>query len=323
MTVRALVTGISGFAGSHLADRLLAGGDVEVHGVAHVGHDSPNLARLRDRVTLHAADLTSRAAARRALEAARPDWVFHLAARASVAGAWRDPERTLVDNVTMQLHVLQALVELELGARVLVVGSSDEYGLVTAGELPITEDCPLRPVNPYAVSKVAQDYLGYQYHLGRGLDVVRVRPFNHIGPRQGTGFVVPDLASQVARIEAGLAPPVLRVGNLSARRDFTDVRDIVRAYRLALERGRPGCVYNIGSQRSWAIAEVLDALLGLARVSVRVEQDPARMRPSDVPEVVCDCRRFHRDTGWQPEYTVEASLADVLDDWRARVAASG
>jgi len=177
----------------------------------------------------------------------------------------------------------------------------------------------LRPLNPYAVSKIAQDMLGYQYHLSHGLYVVRVRPFNHIGPRQGLGFVVPDFASQIARIEAGLQEPVVRVGYLSARRDFADVRDMVRAYVLALERGTPGTVYNIGSSKGYAIHEVLDMLLSLSDCQVRVEVDAERLRPSDVREAVCDCRHFCADTGWAPTISLEQSLRDVLDYWRERV----
>jgi GDP-4-dehydro-6-deoxy-D-mannose reductase len=314
--VRVLISGIAGFAGSHLADHLLAEDGPEVHGVVRPQSPTPNIAHLCERLTLHPADLRDYPAVRRVLAAVRPERVYHLAARASVAASWRDPERTLVDNIVMQLNLLRALGELDLAPRVLVVGSADEYGLVPPAELPVSEATPLRPLNPYAVSKIAQDYLGAQYHLARGLHVVRVRPFNHLGPRQGPGFVAPDFASQIARIEAGRAEPVIRVGNLSARRDFTDVRDVARAYRLALERGEAGAVYNIGSARSHAIQEILDGLLALSPARVRVEEDPARIRPSDTPEIVCDARLFHEATGWRPRRTLEESLRDVLDEWR-------
>jgi GDP-4-dehydro-6-deoxy-D-mannose reductase len=169
------------------------------------------------------------------------------------------------------------------------------------------------------VSKIAQDYLGYQYFLSHRLPVVRLRPFTHIGPRQGPGFVSADFAKQIAEAEAGLRPPVLRVGNLSARRDFSDVRDMVRAYAMALERGEPGEVYNVGSERSYSIQEVLEILLGLSRMSLQVEPDPARLRPSDVPEIVSDCTKFRMRTGWQTTYTLEQSLRDVLEYWREAV----
>jgi len=311
-----LISGIAGFAGSHLAEHLLAEDGPEVHGIVRPQSPTPNIAHLCERLTLHPADLTDYPAVHRVLAAVRPERVYHLAARASVPAAWRDPERTLVDNIVMQLHVLRAVGELDLAPRVLVVGSADEYGLVPPEALPVSEATPLRPLNPYAVSKIAQDYLGAQYHLARGLHVVRVRPFNHLGPRQGPGFVAPDFASQIARIEAGRAGPVIRVGNLAARRDFTDVRDVARAYRLALEHGRAGDVYNIGSGRSHAIREILDGLLALSPARVRVEEDPARMRPSDTPEIVCDGRLFHAATGWQPRWTLAETLRDVLDEWR-------
>jgi GDP-4-dehydro-6-deoxy-D-mannose reductase len=208
---------------------------------------------------------------------------------------------------------------LGLPSRVLIVGSADEYGLVDPTDLPVDEDTPLRPLNPYAVSKVAQDFLGYQYYLGRGLDVVRVRPFNHIGARQNAGFVVADFCQQIARIEANLQPPVMRVGNLAAQRDFTDVRDTVRAYHLALTRGESGQVYNIGSSRACSIQEILDRLLALSPACVRVEPDRDRMRPSDVPAMVCDSTRIRERTGWRPEISLDESLRAALDDWRERV----
>lgn len=318
---RALITGAAGFAGSHLADLLVARGDVEVHGTLRPDDGIHNLRHLGDRLRVHRVDLRDYAQVSEVLRAVEPDMLFHLAAQASVGQSWARPADTLVSNITMQLHLLQAVVAHGLTPRILVVGSADEYGRVTDGDLPIDEDTPLRPLNPYAVSKIAQDMLGYQYHLSHGLHIVRVRPFNHIGPRQGTGFVVPDFARQVARIEANLQEPVLRVGDLSTRRDFTDVRDVVRAYALALERGAAGAVYNIGSSRSHSIQEVLDTLLRLSTCTVRVEVDTAHLRPSDVREAVCDCRRIHADTGWEPTITLEQSLQDVLDDWRERVRA--
>ena len=318
---RALITGAAGFAGSHLAELLVGRGDVEVHGVLRPDDGMHGLSHLGDRVHVHRADLRNYAQVSEVLRAVEPDMLFHLAAQASVGQSWERPADTLVANVTMQLHVLQATVAHGQSPRILVVGSADEYGRVSDADLPIDEDTPLRPLNPYAVSKIAQDMLGYQYHLSHGLHVVRVRPFNHIGPRQGPGFVVPDFARQVARIEVGLQDPIVRVGDLSARRDFTDVRDVVRAYVLALERGTPGAVYNIGSSRSHTIREILDTLLRLSRCSVRVEVDAKYLRPSDVREAVCDCRRLHADTGWEPTIGLEQSLRDVLDYWRERVRA--
>ena len=318
-TLRALITGIAGFAGSHLADYLLAQEDVEVCGVSLPSDGTHNVKHILSRITLRLADLSDYRGVVELVDALRPDYVFHLAAQASVRRAWANPSETLVNNTTAQLNLLQAIVELGLDSRVLVVGSADEYGAVQPEDLPVDEDTPLRPLNPYAVSKVAQDYMGLQYHLSHGLHVVRVRPFNHIGPRQNTGFVVPDFSKQIAEIEAGLQEPVMRVGNLTAQRDFTDVRDIVRGYYLALTKGEAGQVYNLGSSRAHSIQSFLDRLLALSHVSVRVEPDPNRMRPSDIPAIVCDSGRFAQATGWQPERDIMDTLGDALDYWRQRI----
>ena len=312
---------MTGFAGSHLADVLLAHRDVEVFGVGLPADSQRNVDHLAGRAALFREDLGDPASVRRLLETVRPDQVYHLAAQAAVGRSWANPAETLVNNIVAQANLLQVLLELSLPCRVLVVGSGDEYGLVAPEDLPVDEDTPLRPLNPYAVSKVAQDYLGYQYHLGRGLPVVRVRPFNHIGPRQGPGFVVPDFCRQIAETEAGRRDPVMRVGNLEARRDFTDVRDMMRGYHLALTRGQPGEVYNLGSGRAYSIREILERLLSMTDAAISVETDPERMRPSDIPTIVCDSHRFREATGWRPERRLDDTLKDALDYWRRRVAA--
>ncbi len=233
--------------------------------------------------------------------------------------SWADPWATLENNIRSQLNVLQAAIAMGSCPRVLVVGSADEYGDVHPDELPITEKHCLRPNNPYAVSKVTQDMLGYQYFASHKLPVVRVRPFNHIGPGQSPAFVASAFAKQIAEIEAGLREPIVRVGNLGARRDFSDVRDIVRGYYLALTQGEPGEVYNLGTERSYAISDLLDRLIQLCRVPVTVRVDPSRLRPADVPDVVADCSRFRAQTGWQAEIPFEQSLVDILDYWRQNV----
>jgi GDP-4-dehydro-6-deoxy-D-mannose reductase len=250
------------------------------------------------------------------LDQVQPDIVFHLAAQPLVSASLRDPWTTLETNIRMQLNVLEGVHRVKPDCRVLVIGSAEEYGLVRPQELPIDEDTPLRPLNAYAVSKVAQDLMGQQYHLTHGLDVVRVRPFNHIGPRQRLGFVAPDFASQIAAIEKGLQEPVMRVGNLDVRRDFCDVRDVIQAYVLLSTYGKPGQVYNVGAGESHAIQELLDILLDNCQVHVQVQPESNRMRPSDVPEVVCDASRLRRDTGWKPTIPFEQSLKDILDYWR-------
>ncbi|MBI4499294.1 MAG: GDP-mannose 4,6-dehydratase [Chloroflexi bacterium] len=315
--MRAFVTGIGGFAGSHLAEFLLAQG-IEVSGMVRHGH-AGHAAGVQDRVRLYPADLSDQSAIHAALEDAAPDLVFHLAGQANVPRSWQDPEGTYRTNVLGQLHLLEAVAAVCPAARVLVVGSNEEYGPPRPDELPIRETNPLRPASPYAVTKAAQDLMGYQYFLGRKLQCIRVRPFNHIGPRQDDGFVAPAFARQVAEAELGLRPPVVWVGNLAAQRDFTDVRDMVRGYYLVLTRGTPGEVYNLGSGRPVSAQALLEYFLAQAKVRLQVEVDPARFRPVDVPLVACDASKARAATGWEPTLPLERTLQDILDDWRMRV----
>jgi len=304
--------------GSHLAEYLVANG-VEVQGTLRPGGSRANLCAFEGALTLYEVDLTDAAGVCQVVAEARPDQVFHLAAQASVARSWQDPAQTMSANIFGQLNVLEALVGAELQPAVLVVGSSEEYGHPRPEELPIKETNPLRPSDPYSVSKVAQDFMGYQYFAGLGLPCVRVRPFNHIGPRQSDSFVTASFARQIAEAEAGLREAVVKVGNLEAQRDFTDVRDVVRAYRLALLKGEPGEVYNLGSGRMVPVQRILDFYLSQARVSIQVEQDPARTRPADVPAVVCDATKLREATGWEPRIPLEQTLTDILNYWREKV----
>jgi GDP-4-dehydro-6-deoxy-D-mannose reductase len=315
---RVLITGISGFVGSHLAEYLLANTDWQVTGTVYGPAD--NIRHLENRLALYPADLSDSAVVCDILQATRPDYIFHLAAQPSPAVSRADPWLTLENNIRVQLNILDAVVRTGLASRVLVVGSGHEYGLVTPDDLPIDEETPLRPTTPYAVSKIAQDYLGLQYHLSHGVAAIRVRPFNHIGPRQGKGFVAPDFASQIAEIEVGLRAPEIGVGALDVSRDLSDVRDIVRGYYLALTQGEPGEVYNLGSEREHTTRALLEALISLTKLDVRIVQDPKRLRPSDVPRVVADCRKLRARTGWRAEVPFEQSLRDLLDYWRGQVA---
>lgn len=315
--MKALITGISGFVGSYLAEYLLENTDWDVAGTVFGPY--ANIADLCGTLELYPAELSRLDVVTFVLEQAQPDVLFHLAAQPLVSASRRDPWGTLETNIRMQLNVLEAVAQVSPDCRVLVVGSSEEYGLIGNKDLPIDEETPLRPLSPYAISKVAQDLLGLQYHLTHGLHVVRVRPFNHIGPRQRLGFVAPDFASQIAAAELGLEPPIIQVGNLEARRDFSDVRDIVRAYVSLITAGEPGEVYNAGSGESHAIQEVLDTLLAMSEAAIDVQQDPARMRPSEVPEVICDPDRIQKKIGWATEIPFEQSLQDVLAYWRAEM----
>lgn len=316
--MRALITGIAGFAGSHLAEYLIAETNLEIWGV--VLQSEPDLDAFRSKVRVVHGDLRDPEVTRLILAQAQPDYIFHLAGQAFVPVSWDDPWPTLETNIRTQVNILAAAAALDLDARILVVGSTDEYGRVRPEELPITEETPLRPDSPYGVSKIAQDMLGLQYHLSHGLNTVRVRPFNHIGPRQREQFVAPAFAKQIAEIEAGLRPPVVYVGNLDVRRDFTDVRDMVRAYWLILQHGHPGDVYNIGAGVAHSIRHLLDILLSMSHVPIRIEPDQARFRPSDVPVSVCDATKLRALTGWCPAIPLEQSLRDILEYWRAKVA---
>jgi len=314
-TPRALVTGAGGFVGKHLLRHLSGATAWELYGNALHRHDDPDLSGVRW-LTF---DLTDRGQTAEGVAQAQPDFVFHLAAQSNVQRAFADPQATLVNNVVSQLNLLDALRASAPEARIMITGSSEQYGLVRPEDIPIDEHTPFRPNNPYAVSKIAQDALALQYFLSYGQQNIRVRPFNHIGPGQTEAFVTAAFARQVALIEAGLQEPVIYVGNLQADRDFTDVRDMVRAYLLAVTRGEPGEVYNIGSGRGYPIQWVLDTLVGMSTVQVEVREDPARMRPSDIPSLVCDPSRFHERTGWQPEIPLEQTLHDILDYWREQV----
>lgn len=317
--MRVLITGVTGFVGSHLADYLVARGDVEVFGTHRWRSRMDNVEHLRSRVTLVECDLRDAGGVRRMLHAIRPDRIFHLAAQSYVPTSWASPVETLACNLTCQLNLLEVIRESGLSTRVHVAGSSEEYGLVHKDEVPIREENPLRPLSPYAVSKVGQDYLAYQYWMSHRVHAVRTRGFNHTGPRRGEVFVTSNFARQIAEIERGRREAVVWVGNLDALRDFTDVRDMVRAYWLALDRGEPGEVYNICSGRAYTIRNVLEILLSLAHARVEVREDPARLRPSDVEILVGDCTRFQRVSGWTPTIPFEVTLKDLLDYWRDRV----
>ena len=315
--MRALITGITGFAGSHLAEYLLANHpDVEVFGTHRWRSRMENVEHLRSQVKLLEADLRDYTSMHSALERSRPDVIFHLAAQSFVPSSWTAPNDTLTTNVSGQTNLFEAVRALKLDPVIQIACSSEQYGLVLPGETPIKETNPLRPLSPYAVSKVAQDYLGYQYFQSYGLKVVRTRGFNHTGPRRGHVFVTSNFCSQVASIELGLQEPVIRVGNIDAIRDFTDVRDMVRAYWLAVTRAKPGEVYNIATGNGIVIREMLNRLIELSNVEVKIETDPERLRPSDVEVLIGDASKFKADTGWEPQIPFEQTLRDLLDYWR-------
>ena len=315
---RVLVTGVTGFAGSHLVDYMLERSDAEIWGIQRWRSRTENIEHFRDRIQLVECDLRDAESTRETLEQIRPEWIFHLAAQSFVPTSWKAPTESLTTNVLGQLHIFESCRRIGISPRIQIACSSEEYGMVYADEIPIRETNPLRPLSPYAVSKVTQDLLGYQYWMSWKVDCVRTRGFNHEGPRRGPVFVASDFAKQIADIEKGRRSPTLLVGNLDARRDFSDVRDMVRAYWLALEKCEPGEVYNICRGRAWSIREVLDLLLGMTAARIEVRTDPARMRPSDVPVLIGDPTKFHRATGWEPTIPFEQTLRDMLEHWRGQ-----
>ena len=315
---RVLVTGVTGFAGSHLVDFLLTRKDCEIFGIQRWRSRTENIEHFADRITLLECDLRDATNTFEIVAKTRPDWIFHLAAQSFVPTSWVAPTESLTTNVLAQVNIFEAVRRLGLKSRIQLACSSEEYGMVFPNEVPIKETNPLRPLSPYAVSKVAQDMLGYQYWMSWKVDSVRTRGFNHEGPRRGPVFVASDFAKQIADIEKGRKAPVLSVGNLEAQRDFTDVRDMVRAYVLALEKCESGEVYNICSGKAWTIRKLLDHLLSLTKVNIEVKQDPARLRPSDVPILLGDSSKFVKATGWQPTIPFEQTLADMLEHWRSR-----
>lgn len=314
--MRALITGITGFAGSHLAQTLLDQGD-EVFGVAR--DEGYGLGHLSQKITPVITDLRNPNAVSESLEQFQPDAIYHLAGQAFVPTAWANPWSTIENNVQPQLNILQAMIAQKSRARLLIVASNEVYGQAQKEQLPVKEDTPLCPRNPYGVSKVTQDILALQYHLSHNIDVLRVRAFNHIGPRQSPFFVAASFAKQIAEIEAGLTDPVIWVGNLEAQRDFTDVVDVMRAYALLVEHGQPGEAYNVGTGKAYSIKQLLDSLLNLTTLEIEVKQDPARMRPSDVPIIYADNTKLRLHTGWKPIYNFEDSLCRVLDYWREEI----
>jgi len=318
--MRVLITGITGFAGSHLADYILSSMEgVEVFGLIRWRSRMENILHLQNKVTLVEGDLKDFVSLRKCLEKVHPDRIFHLAAQSFVPTSWKCPAETFAINSIGQINLFEAALCLGLDSRIQIAGSSEEYGFVRPDEVPMKETNPLRPLSPYAVSKVAQDLLAYQYFRSYGLKTVRTRGFNHTGPRRGEVFICSNFAKQIAAIEKGRQDPVINVGNLDAKRDFTDVRDTVRGYWLSLEKCEFGEVYNIGSGVAYTIREILDKLLKMTSVKVEIKVDPSRLRPSDVQILLSDSSKFRSATGWEPEIPFEKSLNDLLEYWRQRI----
>lgn len=314
-----LITGINGFVGSHLAEYILNNSLGEVHGTYRKNEDLSNIKEIKNKIELVECDIIDSYGVDKTIADIKPEYIFHLAAQAFVPSSWKSPIETLNTNIIGSLNLFEAIKKNNKEITIQIAGSSEEYGLVKENEVPIKETNPLRPLSPYGVSKVSMDLLGYQYNKSYGLKIVRTRAFNHEGPRRGESYVTSNFSKQVALIEAGEQEPVLHVGNLEAKRDYTDVRDIVKAYWLAVEKGIPGEVYNIASGKAYKIHAIVDILKKLSKTEFEVKEDPKRLRPSDVQILLGDSTKFRKQTGWKPEIPFEKTMEDLLDYWREKI----
>lgn len=310
---KAMVIGAAGFVGSYLIKHLSEDCGYEVVATKLPSEELDNLpCQVRNLDILDKESIVS------LLFEVRPDYIFHLAAQSSVSVAWNNPQLTIDVNIKGAVNVMDAVRELYYKPRIVVIGSGEEYGHIREGETPIKEDNRLAPGNIYAATKACQNMIGSIYARAYDMEIVLVRAFNHIGPKQSPIFVVSDFCKQVAEIEAGLREPVMYVGNLSAKRDFTDVRDVVRAYALLAKNGQKGATYNVGRGHAYEIREILDKIISYSSVDIKVETDPAKIRPVDVPIIEADIAKLMEATGWVPEISIDNTIKEVLDYWREK-----
>lgn len=315
--MKALIIGAAGFVGGYLIRELKAAG-WEVHATC-----LPN-EEIKEDCPVHTLDILKKEDISPLLDDIKPDIVYHLAAQSSVSVSWKRPQLTAEINVVGSINVLEAVRDAEKkDIRLVLIGSGEEYGYIREGACPLSESEPLNPGNIYAATKACQDMLGKIYTRAYKMDIIMVRAFNHSGPAQSNIFVISDFCRQIAEIEKGMKEPVISVGNLSAKRDFTDVRDVVRAYRLLGEKGVIGNVYNVGRGKAVEIQYILDTALSYANQPIEVKRDPARMRASDIPLIEPDVSHIFEDTGWSAEITMEQTIKDTLDYWRKKLSSYG
>ncbi len=313
---KVLITGATGFAGSFLSEYLVSQ-KISVIGTYLTQESLVNVENIRGKLNLFKLNLLNTNKVYDLIKRLRPDSIFHLAGLSSPKESFDNPAKTIEENIKTQVNILEAVKRENLvNSKILIVSSAEIYGNVKKEDLPIDEDTQFMPTNSYAVSKIAQDFLGLEYFLSYGLKIIRVRPFNHIGPRQSPNFVVASFAKKIAEIEKKKRQPILTVGNLESKRDFTDVRDMIKAYVLAVDKGEEGDVYNLGSGKSYKISEILERCLSKTQEKITVKIDASLLMPSDNPELVCDRTKFTNLTGWKPKIHLDTTLKETLDYWR-------
>lgn len=306
--MKALITGIDGFVGNHLSNYLLKEG-YEVYGTSVIDGFK------KENINIRHMNVLDKEEIRNVIDEIKPDQIYHLAGQSAVGLSWKNPVLTVDINISGTLNLLDIIRELKLNVSILIIGSSDQYGIIKPEECPVNEEHTQKPQSPYGISKKTQEELALLYSKAYDMNIIAVRPFNHIGTGQNLNFVVPDFASRIADIENG-AEPILKVGNLETYRDFTDVKDIVRGYAMLLNKGRKGEVYNIGSGKEVKVYDILRKLIDISGVSIKIEIDPDKFRPIDVPLIVSDNSKIFNDTGWKPEIILDDTLNEILQYWR-------
>ena len=311
---KVLIIGAAGFVGNYLIDHIQK---ENIWSIFVTKLPTENITNKN--ISIHDLDLLDKENLKNLLIKLKPDYIFHLAAQSSVSLSWKNPNLTVDININGTINLLESVKELNYSPRLLLIGSGEEYGHVKIEEVPIIEENPLRPGNIYAATKACQNMLGKIYSNAYDMDIMSVRAFNHIGPKQSPLFVVADFCKQVAEIEKELKEPVIRAGNLKAKRDFTDVRDVVRAYTLLMKKGKKGETYNVGSGKAFEIEEILKVILKLSTVEINVEIDKDRLRPDDIPIIEADINKIQKGVGWKKEIDLEVTLKETLEFWRKEV----
>ena len=306
--MKALITGIDGFVGNHLSNYLLKEG-YEVYGTTIIDDFK------KENIDIYHMNVLDKEEVKNVINKIKPDQIYHLAGQSAVGVSWKNPVLTVNINVNGTLNLLDVIRDLNLKTATLIIGSSDQYGIIKPEECPIHEEHIQNPQSPYGISKKTQEELALLYSKAYNMNIITVRPFNHIGTGQTLNFVVPDFASKIVDIEKG-AEPILKVGNLESYRDFTDVKDIVRGYVMLLNKGSKGEVYNIGSGKEVKVYDILKKLIDISEVPIKIEIDPDKFRPIDVPLIVCDNTKIFNDTGWKPEIILDDTLNEILQYWR-------